>query len=72
MSGEPKRVTVYFEPQIHGALRLQAAKSDCSVSESINEAIKQSLAEDTAHLAAFDERAREKNFRFEDVVRRLR
>ena len=72
MSGAPKRATVYFDPQIHRALRLKAAESDRSVSELVNEAVKESLAEDAEDLAAFDERSREKSVTFEAAVKRLR
>ena len=72
MSGAPKRATVYFDPQIHQALRLKAAESDRSVSELVNEAVKESLAEDADDLVAFEERARERSVRFEDVVKRLK
>ncbi len=72
MSGEPKRATVYFDPRIHRALRMKAAESDRTISELVNEAVKLSLAEDAEDLAAFEERAREKSVRFEDVVKQLR
>jgi hypothetical protein len=72
MGAEPKRATVYFEPEIHRALRLKAAETDRSMSELVNEAVKESLAEDAEDLAAFEERAREKSVRFEEVVKRLK
>jgi len=72
MSTAPKRATVYFEPEIHRALRLKAAESDCSISELVNEAVKETLAEDAEDLAAFEERARERSTSFEEVVKRLR
>ena len=72
MSAEPKRATVYFDPEIHRALRLKAAGSDRSISELVNEAVKESLAEDAEDLGAFNERARERSVRFEDVVKRLK
>ncbi|MFQ5700925.1 MAG: ribbon-helix-helix domain-containing protein [Acidobacteriota bacterium] len=72
MNEESKRATVYFDPRIHRALRLKAAEGDRSVSELVNEAVKLSLAEDAEDLAAFEERARERSVRFEDVVKRLR
>jgi predicted transcriptional regulator len=72
MSAEPKRATVYFDPEIHRALRLKAAESDRSMSELVNEAVKESLAEDAEDLAVFEERARERSVRFEDVVKRLK
>jgi predicted transcriptional regulator len=70
--GEPKRATVYFDPEIHRALRLKAAECDRSMSELINEAVKESLAEDAEDLAAFEERTRERSVPFEEVVRRLK
>ena len=52
----PKRATVYFDPDIHRALRLRAAASDKSISDMVNEAVKLTLAEDAEDLAALDER----------------
>lgn len=72
MSASTKRATVYFEPEIHRALRLKAAETECSVSELINEAVKLALAEDAEDLAAFKERALEPDLPFEDVVKDLR
>jgi hypothetical protein len=69
---ENKRATIYFDPEIHRALRLKAADSDRSVSELVNEAVKLSLAEDAEDLAAFEERASERDLPFEDVVKDLR
>lgn len=68
----PKRATVYFEPEIHRALRLKAAASDRSISDMVNDAVKLALAEDAEDLAAFEDRAHEKSIDFETVVRSLR
>jgi hypothetical protein len=68
----PKRATVYFEPEIHRALRLKAAATDRSISDMVNDAVKLALAEDADDLAAFEERAKEKSVDFETVVRSLR
>jgi hypothetical protein len=67
-----KRATVYFDPEIHRALRLKAAETEQSLSELVNEAVKLTLAEDADDLAAFEERAAEPNLPFEDVVKDLR
>jgi len=67
-----KRATVYFEPYLHRALRLKAAETDRSVSELVNEAVKEALAEDAEDLAAFEDRAKEPELRFEDVVKYLK
>ena len=68
----PKRATIYFEPEIHRALRLKAAASERSISDMVNDAVKLALAEDAEDLAAFAERAHEKSVDFETVVRSLR
>ena len=47
----PKRATVYFEPEIHRALRLKAAATDRSISGMVNDAVKLALAEDAEDLA---------------------
>jgi hypothetical protein len=67
-----KRATVYFDPVLHRALRLKAAETDRSLSDLVNEAVKLSLVEDAEDLAAFEERASEPNFRFEEVVKELK
>jgi hypothetical protein len=67
-----KRATVYFEPEIHRALRLKAASSDKSISEMVNDAVKRSLAEDTEDLEAFEKRKREPNLDFEQFVKALK
>ena len=67
-----KRATVYFDAEIHRALRLKAAASDRSISDMVNDAVKIALAEDAEDLAAFERRARERSVDFETVVRSLR
>jgi hypothetical protein len=71
MKTTPKRATVYFDSSIHRALRVKAAETDQSVSELVNAAVRQSLAEDAEDLAAFEERAREPNLAFEAVLKDL-
>ncbi len=67
-----KKATVYFQPEIHRALRHKAAETDSSLSDLINAAVWRSLAEDAEDLAAFEERAREPNLAFESVLKDLR
>ena len=70
--GATKRATVYFDPDIHRALRLRAATSDRSISDMVNLAVKLALTEDAEDLTAFDERKREPNLDFEQFVRALK
>ncbi|RJR40617.1 MAG: CopG family transcriptional regulator [Deltaproteobacteria bacterium] len=72
MKPSPKRATIYFDPELHRALRLKAAETDQSISELVNAAVKLSLAEDAEDLAAFEERAHEPDLPFEEVLKDLR
>lgn len=67
-----KRSTVYFEPDVHRALRLRAAASEQTVSDFVNEAVRLVLAEDAEDLAAFDDRRSERSVSFETFVRDLK
>jgi hypothetical protein len=72
MKTSPKRATIYFDPDLHRALRLKAAETEQSVSELVNLAVKLTLAEDVEDLAAFEARAHEPNLPFEEVLNDLR
>ncbi|MGH9783573.1 MAG: CopG family transcriptional regulator [Terriglobia bacterium] len=67
-----KRATVYFEPDVHRALRLKAAASDRSISDMVNDAVKSALAEDAEDLAAFTKRKNEKSTSFDTFVQGLK
>lgn len=72
MKTSQKRATVYFDPELHRALRVKAAETDQSISDLVNEAVKLSLAEDAEDLAVFEERALEPNLPFEEVLKDLK
>ncbi len=72
MDTKVKRATIYFDPQLHRALRIKAAETDHSISDLVNEAIRQSLTEDMEDLDAFKERSEEPNLAFEDVLKELK
>jgi predicted DNA-binding protein len=67
-----KRSTIYLDPVLHQALRIKALETSRSMSEIINEAVKEALAEDAEDLAAFDERADESLVSYEQMVKRLK
>ncbi len=69
---DSKRTTVYFDPEIHQALRLKSAVSERSISEMVNDAVRTSLAEDAEDLAAFDDRADESAIDFDDFVKKMK
>lgn len=72
MSDKVARSTVYFEPDLHRALRLKAAHTRRSVSELVNEAVRQALQEDQEDLAAFEGRAGEPTLSYEQLLKDLR
>lgn len=72
MSDALKRSTVYFDPQLHAALRLKAAQTDRSLSDLVNEAVREALAEDQEDLAAFEERVSEPTMSYEAFLNDLK
>ena len=72
MNTETKRATIYLDPALHKALRIKAAETSRSMSEIVNEAVKQSLAEDAEDLAAFELRANEPLVSFENMLKELK
>ena len=69
---DQKRATVYLDSDLHRALRLKAAATDRSISEIVNEAVRRSLAEDAADLAAIETRVAEPEVDFAVVVKSMK
>ena len=67
-----KRATVYFDPNLHRALRIKAAETERSLSDLVNMAVRLNLVEDAEDLAAFEARIKEPNLDFEDVLKDLK
>ena len=70
-----KRATIYFEPTLHDALRERAAEAEMSISDIVNEAVRQTLAdyeEDAEDLAELDRLRKEPNIPFDEVVADLK
>jgi hypothetical protein len=67
-----KRATIYFDPTLHKALRLKSVETSRSVSELVNEAVRQAISEDAEDLAAFEERAKEPLISYDKMVKRLK
>ena len=67
-----KRATIYLEPELHKALKLKSVQSERTISDLVNTAVRQSLAEDYEDLTAFEERKNEPNLDFEEVLKELK
>jgi hypothetical protein len=72
MSNLSKRSTIYFEPNIHQALKVKAASSHLSVSELVDEAVRLLMSEDQEDLAAFSEREIEREISYEALLNDLK
>ena len=71
-AAEPIRSTLYLDPVLHQALRMKAATARRSMSDIVNEALRQSLREDEEDLAAMEARAHEKFISYEALLKRLK
>ena len=67
-----KRSTIYLDPVLHKALRVKALETSRSMSEIINEAVQEALAEDADDLLLFEERINEDLISYEQMIKRLR
>ena len=69
---ETKRATIYFDADVHRALRLRAAACNRSISNMVNDAVRMTLAEDADDLKDADQRQAEPSTSFEEFVSSLR
>lgn len=67
-----KRSTVYFEPRVYRALKIKAAVTDESISDLVNDAVRESLREDVIDLEAARTRAREPRIPYDRVLKDLK
>jgi hypothetical protein len=72
MTTQNKRTTIYLDPALHKALRLKAASVSKSISDLVNSAVKESLAEDAEDLAAFEERDGDRLISYDEMLKRLK
>lgn len=71
-SPKSKRATIYFDPALHKAVRLKAAETDQSISDVVDEAIRNLLIEDAEDLADLNARVSEPSVSFESFVQELK
>ena len=68
----PQRATIYFDSDLHKALRLKAADTHRSISEIVNDAVRQALREDQEDLEAFADRVSEPTISYEALLKDLK
>lgn len=72
MGSAATRATIYLDPELHKALRLKAVETSQSLSKLVNDAIKESLAEDAEDITAFEERVKEPLISYDTMIKRLK
>lgn len=72
MANRTKRATIYLDPDLHKALKLKSFETSRSISELVNNAIREALAEDAEDIAAFDDRVSEPLISYDEMVTRLK
>ena len=72
MATAARRATIYLDPALHKALRLKAVETSRSVSDLVNDAVREALAEDAEDIMAFEKRAGESLISYDEMVKRLK
>lgn len=72
METPAKRATIYLDPIVHKALKIKAFETSRSMSDLVNSAVREALAEDAEDFSAFEERANEPLVSYDEMVKRLK
>jgi hypothetical protein len=72
MATAAKRATIYLDPDLHKALRLKAVEMATSVSELVNNAVREAISEDAEDIAAFEGRVSEPLIGYDEMIKRLK
>lgn len=72
MAVQQKRSTIYLEPELHKAVRLKSAHTNRSISDIVNDSLREALREDQEDLEAFEKRAKEPIMSYEALLTKLK
>ena len=72
MATQTKRATIYFDPDLHKALKLKALETSRSITDLVNQAVREALTEDAEDILAFDERRDEPLISYDQMIKKLR
>ncbi len=69
---DAKRVTVYFDADLHRALKMKSAITDRSISGLVNDAIRILLEEDFEDIQSVENRVNEPSVDYESFLKELK
>ncbi len=72
MESNLKRATIYIDSSLHRAVRMKSAQTNRSISDLVNESLRESLREDQEDLEAFEKRASEPTMSYEALLKKLK
>ena len=72
MPTQTKRATIYFDPELHKALKIKALETSRSITDIVNQAVRESLTEDAEDILAFEERKNEPLISYDQMLKKLR
>lgn len=72
MATHTKRATIYFDPELHKALKIKSLETSRSITDIVNQAVRESLTEDAEDILAFEERKNEPLISYDQMLKKLR
>ncbi len=67
-----KRATIYFDPELHKALKLKALETSRSITDLVNQSVREALSEDAEDINAFEERKDESLMSYDQMLKKLK
>ena len=72
MATQMKRATIYFDPELHKALKLKALETSRSITDLVNQSVREALSEDAEDINAFEERKDESLMSYDQMLKKLK
>ena len=72
MATQMKRATIYFDPELHKALKLKALETSRSITDLVNQSVREALSEDAEDINAFEERKDESLVSYDQMLKKLK
>ena len=72
MATPTKRATIYFDPELHKALKIKALETSRSITDLVNQAVRESLSEDAEDILTFEDRKNEPVISYDQMLKKLR
>ena len=72
MATQMQRTTIYFDPDLHKALKLKALETSRSITDLVNQSVRDALSEDIEDINVFEERKNEALISYEQMLKKLK